>query len=143
MRWLAHCRRDLKAFFTPMHELSRFIVEELTEALGLSRDTFTRLEATESNSNCTGRMNHYPMCPEPDAVLGIPSHGDTQMMAILHQDDIGGLQVLKDGQWVGIRPDDTTFVVNVGDTFMVLSPKKTASVPLFILSQNKLHVYSK
>lgn len=96
--WGVQCRRDLKAFFTPMHELSRFLEEELIESLGLSRDAFTRLELSESNSNCTGRMKHYPLCPEPDAILGIPSHGDMQMMAILYQDDMGGLQVLKDGQ---------------------------------------------
>lgn len=111
-------REDLKAFFSPMHELSRFIVEELTEALGLERDTFTRLETP--GSNCTGRMNHYPVCPNPDSVLGIPPHADTQLLGILHQDDTGGLQVLKDGEWVGIQPDDSTFVVNIGDTFQVI-----------------------
>lgn len=108
----------MKAFFNPVHELARFLVEELTEALGLSRDTFTRLEATPPN--CTGRMNHYPVCSDPDSVLGIPAHGDMQMMSILHQDDAGGLQVLKDGQWVGIRPEDSTLVVNIADTFMVI-----------------------
>ena len=60
-----------------MHELSRFIVEELTEALGLARDTYTRLESAK-NSNCTGRMNHYPVCTDPDSVLGIPGHGVAQ-----------------------------------------------------------------
>lgn len=112
-------KEDLKAFFSPMHELSRFIVEELTEALGLERDTFTRLETP--GSNCTGRMNHYPVCPNPDSVLGIPPHADTQLLGILHQDDTGGLQVLKDGEWVGIQPDDSTFVVNIGDTFQAIT----------------------
>jgi len=100
-----------------MHELSRFIVEELTEALGLKRDTFTRLES--ENSNCTGRINHYPVCTDPESVLGIPGHADTQMLGILYQDEVGGLQILKDGQWVGVRPDESTFVVNIGDTFQV------------------------
>jgi isopenicillin N synthase-like dioxygenase len=116
------CRKDLKTFFNPMHELSRFIVEELTEALGLERDAFTRLESP--NSNCTGRMNHYPVCTDPDAVLGIPGHADTQMLGILYQDDVGGLQVLKDGEWVGIKPDDSTFVVNIGDCFQVIITTK-------------------
>lgn len=115
----ARFRKDLKTFFNPMHELSRFIVEELTEALGLERDAFTRLESP--NSNCTGRMNHYPVCTDPDAVLGIPGHADTQMLGILYQDDVGGLQVLKDGEWVGIKPDDSTFVVNIGDCFQAIT----------------------
>ena len=108
----------MKAFFTSMHELSRFVVEKLSEALGLRCDAFTRLELTHAISS--GRINHYFVCSDPDSVLGIP-HGDTQMVTILHQDDAGGLQVLKDGKWVGIQPDDSTFVVNIGDTFMVIS----------------------
>ncbi|XP_024367923.1 flavanone 3-dioxygenase 2 [Physcomitrium patens] len=115
----AQFKKDLKSFFGPMHELSRFIVEELTEGLGLERDTYTRLETP--NSNCTGRMNHYPVCSDPDSVLGIPGHADTQMLAILYQDDVGGLQVLKDGEWVGIRPDDNSFIVNIGDTFQAIT----------------------
>ncbi|KAG0558256.1 hypothetical protein KC19_10G014500 [Ceratodon purpureus] len=116
----ARFKKDLTAFFTPVHELSRFLVEELTEALGLTRDTFTRHEVTQMNS--TGRMNHYPVCSDPDSVLGIPAHGDIQMTSILYQDGAGGLQVLKDdGQWVGIRPEESTLVVNIGDTFMALT----------------------
>lgn len=66
-------------------------------------------------------MNHYPACPDPSSVFGIPGHTDPQMLSILYQDDVGGLQVLKDGKWIGIRPDDSTFVVNLGDTFQVIS----------------------
>jgi gibberellin 20-oxidase len=112
----ARFKHDLKAFLDPVHELARFLVEELTQALGLKRDTFTRLEVTQSNS--AGRMNHYPVCPDPDSVLGIPGHTDLLMTTILHQADASGLQVLKDGRWVGIRPEKSTLVVNIGDTFM-------------------------
>ena len=117
-----------------MHELSRFIVEELTQALGLERDTFTRLESP--NSNCTGRMNHYPVCTDPDAVLGIPPHSDTQMLGILYQNDVGGLQVLKDGEWVGIRPDHSTFVVNIGDCFQVI---KRSTIDYLIIHEHELY----
>lgn len=100
-----------------MRELSRLIVECLTEGLGLPPNTYTKLETPDAI--CNARVNHYPACPDPSKVFGIPSHTDPQMLSILYQDDVGGLQVLRNGKWIGIRPDDSTLVVNLGDTFMV------------------------
>lgn len=102
-----------------MRDLSRLVVECLTEGLGLPRDTFTKLETP--GAICNALVNHYPACPDPSKVFGIPAHTDPQMLSILYQDDVGGLQVLKDGKWIGIRPDDSTFVVNLGDTLQVLN----------------------
>lgn len=110
---------DLTNYFAIMRDLSHLIVECLTEGLGLPRDTYTKLETP--NAICNARVNHYPACPDPSSVFGIPGHTDPQMLSILYQDDVGGLQVLKDGKWIGIRPDDSTFVVNLGDTFQVIS----------------------
>lgn len=104
-------------YFTTMRELARLIVECVSESLGLIPDTFTKLETP--NAISTGRVNHYPPCPDPSKVFGIPAHTDPQMLSILYQDEVGGLQVLKGDKWIGIRPDDTTFVCNLGDTFQV------------------------
>lgn len=113
------CRSDLTSYFDTMRYLSRLIVECLTEGLSLPRDTYTKLET--ENAICNARVNHYPACPDPSKVFGIPGHTDPQMLSILYQDDVGGLQVLKDGKWIGIRPDDSTLVCNLGDTFQVNS----------------------
>ena len=102
-----------------MLELSRLVVECLTEALGLPRDSYTKLETVDAV--CNARVNHYPACPDPTKVFGIPAHTDPQMLSILYQDEVGGLQVRKDGRWIGIQPDDSTFIVNLGDTFQVLA----------------------
>ena len=113
------CSADLTSYFAKMRDLSRLMVECLTEGLGLPRDTFTKLET--SNAICNARVNHYPACPDPSKVFGIPGHKDPQMLSILYQDEVGGLQVVRNGKWIGIRPDDSTFVVNLGDTFEVLN----------------------
>uniref|UniRef100_A0A7I4B8D7 Fe2OG dioxygenase domain-containing protein n=1 Tax=Physcomitrium patens TaxID=3218 RepID=A0A7I4B8D7_PHYPA len=109
---------DLTSYFDTMRYLSRLIVECLTEGLSLPRDTYTKLET--ENAICNARVNHYPACPDPSKVFGIPGHTDPQMLSILYQDDVGGLQVLKDGKWIGIRPDDSTLVCNLGDTFQAI-----------------------
>lgn len=100
-----------------MRSLARLIVESLTEGVGLKPDTYTKLET--ANAVCNARVNHYPACPDASKVFGIPAHTDPQMLSILYQDEVGGLQVQKDGKWIGVRPDDSTFVVNLGDTFQV------------------------
>jgi isopenicillin N synthase-like dioxygenase len=46
------------------------------------------------------RWNHYPPCPQPHKTLGMSAHTDFNLLTVLHQGDIGGLQVQKDGNWV-------------------------------------------
>jgi isopenicillin N synthase-like dioxygenase len=116
---MAICRGDLLSYFGAMRDLARLVVECLTEGLGLEPDTFTRLETDDAI--CNARVNHYPACPDPTKVFGIPAHTDPQMLSIGYQDEVGGLQVLKGDKWIGVRPDDSTFIVNLADTFQVRS----------------------
>lgn len=111
-------REDLSEYFKVMGTLARQIVELLTEAIGLKPGTYTKFETPSALSN--GKLNHYPPCPDPAAGFGLPGHCDPQMLTILYQDDVGGLQVKKQGEWIGIKPDSSTFVVNIGDTFKVI-----------------------
>jgi isopenicillin N synthase-like dioxygenase len=122
------CSADVTSYFGTMRELSRMVVEILTECLGLEPDTFTKLETADAM--CNARVNHYPACPDPSKVFGIHGHTDPQIVSIVFQDEVGGLQVLRNGKWIGIRPDDSTFVVNVGDTFQVL---RHAPLPIYDL----------
>ncbi|GAY54539.1 hypothetical protein CUMW_157440 [Citrus unshiu] len=44
------------------------------------------------------------------------------------QDDVPGLQVLRDGNWVPVNPIPSTFIVNIGDQMQVLSNDRYKSV---------------
>ncbi|KAK7849186.1 gibberellin 20 oxidase 1-b [Quercus suber] len=52
---------------------------------------------------------------------GTGPHCDPASLTILHQDQVGGLQVFVDNQWRSISPNFNAFVVNIRDTFMALS----------------------
>ena len=68
------------------------------------------------------RVNYYPTCSMPDRVLGISPHSDTSTISILLQeDDIDGLQIQHDGEWVPVGPIPNALVVNIGDVIEVLS----------------------
>ncbi|GAU41110.1 hypothetical protein TSUD_398060 [Trifolium subterraneum] len=57
----------------------------------------------------------HPQCPEPELTMGIAKHNDCDFMTIFLQDQVGGLQVLRDNQWVNVPPVHGALVVNIGD----------------------------
>lgn len=65
------------------------------------------------------RWNYYPACPEPTRTLGLTEHTDFNLLTVLHQGEIGGLQIEKDGKWIAVRPRPGSLAVNVGDTLQV------------------------
>ncbi|CAI9118219.1 OLC1v1019754C1 [Oldenlandia corymbosa var. corymbosa] len=46
--------------------------------------------------------HYYPPCPEPEKTLGLRGHTDFGILTILLQDQIGGLQVLHENQWIDV-----------------------------------------
>ncbi|KAL6909348.1 hypothetical protein ACP4OV_001629 [Aristida adscensionis] len=101
-----------------MSRLSLQIMEVLGESLGVGRARFRRF--FERNDSIM-RLNYYPPCRRPYETLGTGPHCDPTSLTILHQDDVGGLQVFAGGRWLSIRPHAGALVVNIGDTFMALS----------------------
>ncbi|CAM0144538.1 unnamed protein product [Urochloa decumbens] len=105
-------------YCSEMSRLSLEIMEVLGACLGVGRAHFRRF--FEGNDSMM-RLNYYPACQRPLQTLGTGPHCDPTSLTILHQDDVGGLQVFAGGRWRSIRPHAGAFVVNIGDTFMALS----------------------
>ncbi|XP_028080968.1 gibberellin 20 oxidase 1-D-like [Camellia sinensis] len=101
-----------------MNILSLRIMELLGMSLGVG-PTYLR-EFFEGNESIM-RLNNYPPCLRAHDTLGTGPHRDPNSLTILHQDNVGGLQVFVDQQWHSILPNSQAFVVNIGDTFMALS----------------------
>ncbi|KAL6208742.1 hypothetical protein ACLB2K_019687 [Fragaria x ananassa] len=55
--------------------------------------------------------------------LGLTKHRDPTLITILLQ-DTEGLQVFKDGNWIGIEPVSSAFVVNIGYVLQIISNSK-------------------
>lgn len=98
-----------------MSKLSLEIMEVLGMSLGVGKAHFR--DFFHGNESIM-RLNYYPPCQKPELTLGTGPHCDPTSLTILHQDDVGGLQVFTDGRWRTIRPTTDAFVVNIGDTFM-------------------------
>jgi isopenicillin N synthase-like dioxygenase len=98
--------------------LATQILELCAQGLGLARDTFTKpFDGTAGD--CISRINYYPPCPLSSLTLGLGAHTDPNLLTILSQCKVGGLQVCKNGTWISVKPKPDTLILNIGDTFEV------------------------
>ncbi|KAJ3680280.1 hypothetical protein LUZ60_016558 [Juncus effusus] len=127
--------RDVAAEYAKqVRELGVRITELISESLGLEK---TFLEEAMGGQLQTLSINYYPPCPQPDLALGLNSHTDPNSLTVLLQDEISGLEVLRDGKWVAIHPVKDALTINIGDQIQVLSNDK------YISSVHRVTVNSK
>ncbi|KAB2068976.1 hypothetical protein ES319_A08G066500v1 [Gossypium barbadense] len=82
--------------------------------------------------------NHYPPCPDPSLTLGLPKHCDPNLITILLQGHTFGLQVFKDGQWIGVQPLPNALVVNIGHQLRIVSNNKLKSAEHRAVTNSKV-----
>ncbi|RVW41260.1 Protein downy mildew resistance 6 [Vitis vinifera] len=98
----------------------------ISESLGLEKDHIKNVFGEQGQHMA---VNYYPPCPQPELTYGLPGHTDPNALTILLQDlRVAGLQVLKDGTWLAIKPHPGAFVVNIGDQLQAVSNGKYKSV---------------
>nr|DAD36747.1 TPA_asm: hypothetical protein HUJ06_007388 [Nelumbo nucifera] len=72
--------------------------------------------------------------PEPELTMGTSKHADNDFLTVLLQDNIGGLQVLREKQWVDVLPMPGALIVNVGDLLQLISNDRFKSVEHRVLA---------
>ncbi|XP_059660369.1 flavanone 3-dioxygenase 2-like isoform X2 [Cornus florida] len=103
-------REVVGTYSVEVRKLSFRILELICEGLGLQMGCL----GDELTKSQILTVNRYPPCPDPSLTLGLQKHCDPNLITILLQGDVYGLQVFKDGQWIGIEPLPNAFVVNIG-----------------------------
>lgn len=99
-----------------MKQVSLVIMELLAISLGVDRSHYRNFFQDGSSIM---RCNYYPPCQNYGVTLGTGPHCDPTSLTILHQDQVGGLEVFANNRWQAIRPRPDALVINIGDTFMV------------------------
>ncbi|CAK8538316.1 unnamed protein product [Lathyrus sativus] len=122
------CREVFDEYGKELVKLCGRLMKVLSINLGLEEDYLQSAFGGEDIGACI-RVNFYPKCPQPELTLGLSSHSDPGGMTILLPDDeVNGLQVRKNDNWITVKPLRNAFIVNIGDQIQVLSNATYKSV---------------
>lgn len=111
------CSAKIQQFATQVSILSKTLADILAEKMG-HKSTF--FEENCLPRSCYIRLNRYPPCPLASEVHGLMPHTDSAFLTILHQDQVRGLQMLKDGKWIAVKPNPDALIIIIGDLFQVI-----------------------
>ncbi|XP_057750631.1 uncharacterized protein LOC130969072 [Arachis stenosperma] len=147
-------RDDLDTYCVEMKNLAVQVIELMADAVKVERKEMRKLFGDGSQAM---RMNYYPACPQPELVMGLNPHSDGAALTILLQvNDVAGLQIKKDGQWLPVKPLPNALVINVGDILemitngiyqsiehraIVNAKTERISIATFYLPRNNLETY--
>lgn len=101
-----------------MKVLAQKLLGLISESLGLP-SCFIEEAVGEFYQNIT--VSYYPPCPQPELTLGLQAHSDMGAITLLIQDDVGGLQVLKDNEWVTVHPVSDAILVILSDQTEIIT----------------------
>jgi gibberellin 2-oxidase len=96
--------------------LAMEILDILIQGLGVDGKHF---QAHRNESQGVLRANYYHQSKAAEQVVGLVPHVDGNLFTILQQQDVSGLEVLKDGRWIPITPKNDAFCINVADIMQV------------------------
>jgi 2'-deoxymugineic-acid 2'-dioxygenase/mugineic-acid 3-dioxygenase len=108
-----------------LHELSQTLLELIAEGLGLNSKFFG---GDLIRGNTQMNVNYYRPCPDPSLMMGLLPHCDRNLLTVLSQGDVAGLQVRHDGRWILVDPVPGVFVINFGHQIEIVTNGVLASV---------------
>ncbi|MET0133207.1 MAG: 2-oxoglutarate and iron-dependent oxygenase domain-containing protein [Kibdelosporangium sp.] len=109
---LPQLRETTLAWQAEALRVSREVLRALSAALGQDEGYFDAWFDEEASTHI--KIVRYP--GGADTGQGVGAHKDYGYLALLQQDDIGGLQVrAQDGSWIDATPIAGSFVFNIGE----------------------------
>nr|XP_043624050.1 probable 2-oxoglutarate-dependent dioxygenase AOP1 [Erigeron canadensis] len=109
-------RESMKSYSKKLRELDEIVKKMVFQCLDLER----YLEDQMNSTSYLLKLMKY-RAPEPnESDIGLHTHTDTNIMTILHQDEIGGLEILtKNDEWIRVNAAPNSFVIVAGESLNV------------------------
>ena len=123
-------RATVLAYIDAVTRLGHRLMEGIALSLGLPAGYFA--ERYTADPLILFRIFNYPTQPVPDGMdvhWGVGEHTDYGLLTILHQDEVGGLQVRTPGGWIEAPPVAQSFVCNIGDMLDRMTGGRYKSTP--------------
>ncbi|KAK1407697.1 hypothetical protein QVD17_39320 [Tagetes erecta] len=124
-------KETMMAYRAELKKLVEKVMEVMDENLGIPKGYIKKVfNGGDGDKAFFGtKVSHYPPCPHPEMVTGLRAHTDAGGIILLFQDDeVDGLEILKDGKWIDVQPIPNSIVINTGDQIEVLSNGRYKSV---------------
>lgn len=128
-RGLPAFRDTMMAYLAACEQLGPILLAAFCDGMGVPPGTLHRHFGRDNTTFV--RLNYYPLTDPLDAgqaaavtALGdmaLHHHTDAGAFTMVLQDDVGGLQVLADNEWVDVTPIPGALVINTGDMMQVWS----------------------
>lgn len=114
----ADYRKVVAEYSDHMKALAQELLGLISEGLGLTCQCIENVVG-EFYQNIT--ISYYPPCPQPELTLGLQSHSDMGAITLLIQDDVGGLEVFNNGEWVTVNPMSNAICVILADQTEIIT----------------------
>lgn len=105
-------RAVLQELFTYFSKTGELIESILNDCLGLPPN-FLKEYNQDRSLDLMSTKRYFPATETEN--VGISRHEDGNIITFIFQDEVGGLEVLRDEHWIPVIPSQGTLVVNVGD----------------------------
>lgn len=128
------CRDIQIEYSNQVLKLGGLLFQLISEALGLKS---THLGDLDCDKGLAFVGHCYPACPQPELTMGATKHTDDGFITVVLQDEIGGLQILHENQWIDVPPTPGALVINIGDLLQLISNDKLKSVEHRVVANEK------
>jgi isopenicillin N synthase-like dioxygenase len=126
-------REVLEQIFAYFTRLGALIESILSQCLGLPSN-FLKEFNHDRSWDFMAALHYFPATETENN--GITEHEDGNCITFVFQDEAGGLEVRRNGEWIPVIPTRGSLVVNVGDVIQVkyiyISRRKHALFLLFL-----------
>ncbi|CAN1193821.1 Probable 2-oxoglutarate-dependent dioxygenase AOP1.2 [Linum perenne] len=103
----------IQSYSEQLSEFDKIVREMIVESFGLEK----YMEEHMNSTNYLLRVMKYKSPETQDKKLGLSCHTDKNIVTILYQNQVQGLEVqTKNGTWIKSQPSPTTFIVMIGDS---------------------------
>lgn len=132
-------RSVVEECFTRLSRMGSLIEEILNECMGLPPNFFKEYNKVRT-SDFMAALRYFPATEAENN--GLTEHQDGNCITFVFQDNVGGLEVLKDGEWISANPEEGSIIVNIGDIIQVLTNNKFKSAMHRVVRSTGRHRHS-